>query len=230
MFFVEGRKIIEDSLLNSRALLMEVFYTKENEALAQKIIEKGAVPLEVSKSIMERISDTKTPQGIAVIAKREQQTFDTLTEAQRSFIVMCDKIKDPGNMGSIIRCACAFGAGAIVVLPDTCSPYLPKTIRASAGKVFKLPIIETGFDTVINSGVDIYVTRPKDGMPVHNLNLKEPFAVVFGEEAAGVSRAIEKFAKGVVSIEIDNDAESLNVGNAACVFFYETNIQRKGLR
>ncbi|MCI4625406.1 MAG: RNA methyltransferase [Candidatus Magnetoovum sp. WYHC-5] len=229
---MEGKKIIEDSLLNCDLELVNAFCTSNfiskevNTPIIEQLFKKGAEIIEVSKEVMEKLSDTKTCQEIAVTAKMKPLHIDRLEKEKLSFVVVCDRIKDPGNLGTIIRCACAFDASAVVILQGTCYPYSPKVIRASAGKVFKIPIVFAGLDDLLHMNIKLIGTTPSGGVSLQSSKIEEPLAIVLGEEASGISSEIKEKIHSLLTIDIKDEAESLNVASAACICFYEINKEK----
>ncbi len=140
-------------------------------------------------------------------------------------------IQDPGNLGTIFRSAEAFGANGVVSLPGTVSSWNPKAVRASAGSVFRLPVISSGVDECLmrlrEAGVRVFTTVLRGGTPAHDAVLAEPSAIVIGNEGSGVPDEISLEAEGAITIPCPGPVESLNASVAARVLLYEASRQRR---
>ena len=183
----------------------------------------------ISKKLFPALSDTETPSGIiAVINFKNNSHFDT--DIKKSYIY-CDNLRDPGNLGTIIRTADAAGFGGVLLSPDCVDIHNPKTVRSSMGSFFHLPIIENvqysellelkdkGFNIVAGLLDDDTVEYTKADMT-------KPLIIVIGNEANGISSEVTKMADVKVKIPIDGKAESLNAGVAAAILIYECRRQK----
>ncbi|MEJ2695301.1 MAG: RNA methyltransferase [Candidatus Sulfobium sp.] len=145
-------------------------------------------------------------------------------------VVVLDGIKDPGNLGTIIRTSDAAGAHAVVLLPGTCDPFMPKPLRASAGSVFNIPVVETEIAPLMKwmkeRSIKMTVTSPDATDILYDADLTYPGAFAFGNEAHGVSRELKEEADLTVKIPIYGGAESLNVASSAAICLYEAVRQR----
>ncbi|MCA9789140.1 MAG: RNA methyltransferase, partial [Cyanobacteria bacterium HKST-UBA05] len=147
-------------------------------------------------------------------------TLDTIIRNRLGPVVVLVDIQDPGNMGTIIRSACAFGAAALMTVGNCTDPFSPKVIRASAGQVFRLPLIEVE-DTAtliaaLNTHPDlpVYATTPNQGRPYQYLSFTPPYLLLLGSEAHGLPQALIERAEPV-QITTQKTVESLNVAMAA---------------
>ena len=142
-------------------------------------------------------------------------------------------LQDPGNLGTILRSAEAFGATAILSLPGTVSAWNPKAVRASAGSVFRLPLLETSveecFASLHEAGVRIWTTALREAEPADRIDLAGPVALLIGNEGNGVPHALAELADGAVTIPCPGPVESLNAAAAASVLLYEASQQRAAL-
>ena len=141
-------------------------------------------------------------------------------------------LQDPGNLGTILRSAEAFGATGIVSLPGTVSPWNPKVVRASAGSVFRVPLVAAGtddcFDRLRRAGVKLWTTSARDAEPAHEANLTAPAALLIGNEGNGVPPEIAALADGTLTVPCPGPVESLNAAVATSVLLYEASRQRSG--
>ena len=172
---------------------------------------------------MEQISDTQTPQGILLVVR---QKFSTLEDvAAKKIIVVLDGVQDPGNVGTILRTAEAFGCGAIL-LDGSAEIFNPKVVRSSMGAIFYLPVACTSreeFLREMNSrGVEVLATALDSSAEIYSRHdfTRSPVAIVFGSEAVGVSKKILDVAKKIF-IPMSGHAESLNVATSAAIVLSE---------
>lgn len=184
----------------------------------------GAGPVaELAEGVFERVAATETPQEpIAIFSLPDHEPDAVLRDA--SFVVALDRVQDPGNLGTIIRSAEAAGVDAVVVTPGSVDAYAPKTVRASAGAVFHVPVVVASLDALASAGLRLIGTSSHDapGRSVTDHDRTDwsgRLAIVLGNEAAGLDddAAIENW----VTIRHRGRAESLNVAMSATVLVFE---------
>ncbi len=195
----------------------------------------GAGPVfELAEGVLERVASTETPQEpIAVVRMRERTSAAELL-AGATFVVVLDRITDPGNLGTILRSAEASGADLVVFTPGSVDHYNPKVVRASAGALFHVPVIEATLDDVVVSGLVTIGTTSHDaaGRTVEaytDADWSGRVALVMGNEAAGLSAEWTDAGGPVqrwVTIPHAGRSESLNVAMAATVLVFEAARQR----
>lgn len=184
----------------------------------------------VEESLFSKAAATETPQGVVALVRPPAWTLDDLFEGQPLLVVL-DGLQDPGNAGAIVRAAEAFGASGVVFLPETASPFHPKTLRASTGSLFRLPYVAgverlTVCDELRRRGIQLLAASASPGDPPDSVNWTAPTALVIGSEAHGVSEALRRDATAVwISTR---QVESLNASIAAAVLLYEASRQRSG--
>lgn len=176
---------------------------------------------------------TETPQPIAALVEPPAWTWSHLLDPNRKtapLILVLAELQDPGNLGTIIRSAEAFGANGIVCLPRTVSPWNPKAMRASAGSVFRVPIVTgAAHDSLAclhKAGLKTYAATAHAASPVHRVNLAEPVALLIGNEGNGVPQELVAEVDGAIAIPCPGPVESLNAAVAASVLLYEASRQR----
>ena len=179
---------------------------------------------------MNKLADTETPQGIIATASYAEKNLEEIRFKSVPLIVAVDRVQEPGNLGAIIRTSDAAGADAVIILKGTCDVFMQKTIRATAGSIFNIPIIYAGTDKFLewlkSNGIMLIATALDSGKSIFDAGLKKPIAFVFGNEAHGVSNEIKRKADLILKIPIFGKAESLNVSASAAVCLYETARQR----
>ncbi|MBF0592516.1 MAG: RNA methyltransferase, partial [Nitrospirae bacterium] len=138
---------------------------------------------------------------------------------------------DPGNCGAIIRTADALGASAVVVLPQTCNPFSPKVVRATAGSIFNIPVVYASVEGLLSwvrqREITLAVTTPHAGKAINEADLTCPLALVVGEESGGIDPWLIDRAALSINIPIMGRAESLNVATCASICLYEAQRQRR---
>jgi TrmH family RNA methyltransferase len=225
----EGLHLLEEALRSG--LEIEAIVATENAISAAAGAAKESVRtrfLTVDLPLFHGISTTESPQGVIALVRPPVWTEDDLFR-KTALIVVLDGIQDPGNAGTLMRAAEAFGATGAMFLKGTASPWNPKTLRASAGSLFRLPMLDSltpgeALAALAGRGVVVWTTVLAGGVPVQQADLGPACGIVVGSEAHGVS---EDFRKSSKSITIPTLAvESLNAAVAGAVVLYEAARQR----
>lgn len=236
-FLLESPHLIEMALASGSRIkkffFTEAFSAREgSQRLLTQLAEHNRDLFEVPEHILEKLSFTESPQGIVAIASYSLHTPDKLTLKGKPLIVAVDGIQDPGNLGAVIRVSDAAGADAVFILPDTCDPFMPKVIRATAGSIFNIPLVYSTAEELVKwlglKGIELAVTVIAADKTIYEAGLNKPLAFVFGNEARGVSEGLKNEADMLVKIPIFGKAESLNVAVSAAICLYETVRQRAG--
>jgi TrmH family RNA methyltransferase len=178
--------------------------------------------------LFQAVAGTETPQGVLALVRPPEWNLDQLFRA-RPLVVVLDGVQDPGNAGAILRASEAFGASGLVFLKGTVSPYNPKTVRASAGSLFRIPLV-AGLDATLARAaleqrrLDIYAATPAGERDLGDCDLTRPTALIIGSEGRGVS---ERLRAAAIDLRIPiAGVESLNAAMAAGVLLYEARRQR----
>jgi len=180
------------------------------------------------EAVFAGLASTETTQGVIALVRPPEWTLDQLLRG-KSLVMVLDGVQDPGNAGAILRAAEAFGASGAAFLKGTVSPYNPKALRASAGSVFRLPVVASIDAGLLLAALDqkrvaIYAAMPRAQKSIGEANWKDRCAVVIGGEGRGVHSEIVQRAIGVRVPT--NGVESLNAAVAAGVILYEARRQR----
>lgn len=189
------------------------------------------VPLfELAPGVVERVADTVSPQPVLATVAYLDVELDALAEA--SFLVVCVDVRDPGNLGTVLRSAEAAGAHGVVCCGGSVDLYNPKTVRASAGTLFHVPVVAGGdpvevLEHIGGWGVRRLGTAARRGADYASFDLTQPVAFVLGNEANGLPPEVDALLDGHVTIPMAGRAESLNVGMAASVLCFEAARQRR---
>lgn len=219
VFLCEGPKMLSEAL-RWGARLETVVYS---EGMTLPELPAGVRVVEVPPSLLEDVADTRTPQGVVFLCGLPDTALPEQLEGER-FLVL-DGVQDPGNVGTIWRCADAFGAGALLLCNACADPWSPKTVRATMGAVFRLPVYECGLPEAAEhmgrKGIPLYTTAldlyTKD---VREVSLARS-AVIIGSEGSGVSAEALTLCRGTLKIPMRARCESLNAAAAAAVILWE---------
>lgn len=211
-FIIEGKKGVLDALASKQEvmqLIMTRKFAREEEGFAG-----NKERLLVDDHDFAKLTDTVTPAGVAAVVRMPAYKLDEITNGQ--LIAVLEDIRDPGNLGTMIRTADWFGVSGLLLLGGA-DPYQAKVVRASMGSLFHLPIIVSQDATndlqrLQKQGFSLVVTRPELAQAERvRAQLKGKIALIFGNEARGTSREVDQLANQSISIPRYGQAESLNV-------------------
>ncbi|MEW6273713.1 MAG: RNA methyltransferase [Bacillota bacterium] len=235
-FLVEGSLMVAEAF-SFRWPLELLVYTGEWSAsdAGQKILsmaeEVNLRSLLVEKAIFKKLTATDTPQGVLAVACRREEELAALLKKKPSLLLLVDAVQDPGNLGTIIRSADAAGANGVILTQGTVDLYNPKTLRATMGSLFHLPVLTaSGVDGVLAQlagvGLQLVVGDPEGETLLSHCDFTRPTVLVIGNEARGCSEKILQRADQIIRIPMPGRAESLNVAMAAAIMLYEVVRQR----
>jgi TrmH family RNA methyltransferase len=189
---------------------------------------RDARVLRIADSAFKQIASTETTQGVIALVEMPRWTVEDVVRRQ-AMVVVLDGVQDPGNAGAIVRSAEAFGATGALFLKGAVSPFNPKTLRAAAGSLFRLPFL-AGIDgglaraTLDQRRLAIYAADPRGKLLLGETDLRRPFALIVGSEGHGIS---ERLSNGAIDLRIPTlNVESLNAAMAATIICYEAARQR----
>ena len=178
-----------------------------------------AIP-QFSPALLKSISDTKTSQGVIGLFERPRWKADEILARSDTVVVALDGVQDPGNVGTIVRLAAAFDAAGVILLPGCADPYGPKAIRASAGAVLTVPIVQMENLRAVRQPLFVADSRGSTKAPPAC-----DAVLVFGSEGQGVSQEVRDLATPI-AIETSGKVESLNVAAAAAILLWRSFVQR----
>ena len=234
---LEGPNLLEEAL---RAGLRVpcVFVAQGAEALLEALrLPAETEVLLLPRELLDSVLSTETPQPVAALVEPPNWSWvEVLSGAEKAapLIVVLAALQDPGNLGTILRSAEAFGATGVLSLPGTVSAWNPKAVRASAGSVFRMPLLavsaEDCFARLRAAKVKIWTTAVQGAEAAERIDLVGPVAIVIGNEGNGVPEELAAQADGAVTIRCPGPVESLNAAAAASVLLYEASRQRRSLR
>lgn len=221
-FLVEGLKIVEEGLnsnYNNEAVFVTPAFAESFPEVISVISKKVNTVLELKSIEFQKISDTKSPQGIAAVFDKKYPKR-SLSEIKDDILVLIDNVSDPGNLGTILRTCDWFGIYNVLLTNESVEYLNPKVIRSSMGSVFHLNIYDDVFENDIidlkSSGYKIISSDIK-GKNVFNFKLDSKSILVFSNESTGPSDRIKELADNMISIPGRGRAESLNVSTAAAI-------------
>ena len=236
-FLVEGLRALREALYYPRELeciLCDQRGSEALEAYADIIRERDIPCYSVTDEVMNVLSTTVTPQGITAICHMLHINLVELISLQPSLILIANRVRDPGNLGNMLRAADAAGTEGMVVCKESVDIYNPKTVRSTAGSIFHLPIsIDMGIAETVQdlreSGYTVYAADAHRGSDMWEVEWPDRLALVMGNEAWGIPEEEEALADFRVRVPLLGKAESLNVSAAAAVLLYEVE-RRRGLK
>jgi TrmH family RNA methyltransferase len=226
-FVIEGVRLVEEAETRNwrfRFALYDGSMNERGKAIVQRLIARGIDVEEVSESLMKSLSDTETPQGILAVLEISSQPVPNLLD----FVLIPDQIRDPGNLGTLLRSAAATGAQAVFLPPETTDPFAPKVLRSGMGAHFRLPMLSMSWEEIEARTKDLQIyVADMDGKSCWETDLRQRLALIVGGEAEGASEEARKLATGNISIPMAGNVESLNAGVAGSVLMFEVVRQRK---
>ncbi len=227
-FVVEGVRLVEEALkANWDAQL--IFYTADLNQRGREIVEAyrqvNVEVVQVNPEVMRAASDTQTPQGILAVLPMGQVPLPTDID----FALLLDNVRDPGNMGTLMRTAMAASVDAVLIPPGNVDPYAPKVLRSGMGAHFSLAIKEASWDEVREfiSPLLVFLSDAA-GMHIYSqTDLSIPLALVIGGEADGAGPEARSLADHTLSIPMPGGSESLNASAAGAILMFEIVRQRQ---
>ena len=229
---IEGPKLLEEAL-RAGLRVKTIFVAQGAQRLLDKLqVGRDVEVLELPKKLLDQALATETPQSIAALFEPPDWSLSQVLNQnqKKSLIVVLAGIQDPGNLGTILRSAEAFGATGVVGLPGTVNAWNPKAVRASAGSVFRVPVLVVGvdecFERLREAGVKLLATTAQGSKAADLAELNGPVALVIGNEGGGVPADLIAKADATIAIPCPGPVESLNAAVAASVLLYEASRQR----
>lgn len=231
LFVVEGIRICLEAIEYCKtqiqqSFISESFFEKYPEYVnnLQKKSEKLFI---VSDDILSKFSDTQNPQGVICICQMLDKSFSIDKIRKSNKYILLENISDPGNMGMIMRTAEALNISAMILCESCTDPYSPKTVRASMGAIFRLPIYymdksKDAIDIFKSKEIDVYATVPcNDAEKLSEINFAQQSAFIIGNEGNGLLQETIEYCEKKVTIDMLGRAESLNAGTAATILLWE---------
>jgi TrmH family RNA methyltransferase len=232
VFVIEGVRLLEEGL-NSGWHVKSIFYTDDLGERGMNIVrafqDRDTKVEVVSENVMRAISDTQNPQGQGILAVFEMHSIP-LPE-RLNFMLILDQIREPGNLGTILRSAAVAGVHAVFLSPGTVDPFSPKVLRAGMGAHFTLPVHLANWNEIESqikhSKLHPYLASVDGGMVYHQADFRHPLALIIGGEADGASDIAYKASDSLIHIPRYGEVESLNASVAAGILLFEIARQRE---
>jgi TrmH family RNA methyltransferase len=230
VFVLEGVRLIEEGL-NSDWKVNSIFYTDNLGARGRNLIgnyqARGMQIEEVSENVMRSISDTESPQGILGVFEMREMPIPKALD----LILVLDQIREPGNLGTILRSAEAAGVQAIFLTQGTVDPFSPKVLRAGMGAHFRIPVRNVPWGEIESHvksfGLYTYLASVDDGEIYYRANFRRPLTLIMGGEAQGASQFAYEISDGIIHIPMPGGSDSLNVSVATGILLFEIVRQRE---
>ncbi len=228
-FLAEGVRLVEDALAAGwpfRFVLYGAQLSERGRALVERL-EGLKVDLEqVEDALLEAASETETSQGIIAVLELPHIKLSNL--GSLNFIVIPDQIRDPGNLGTLMRSAAAAGAQAVLIPPETVDAFSPKVVRAGMGAHFRIPVVSLGWDEIRTrvAGCSVFIADAAGQTSCWDADFRQPLALIIGGEADGASPSARELADTLVNIPMPGKIESLNAAVAGAILMFEVVRQR----
>lgn len=223
---LEGTRLVGDAIQRKSKPLFALYEpdTVDYNLLANLQNLSGVTLYSVTPEVLKHVSDTQQPQGIIAVFPLPIPKMPRTAER----VLILDEIRDPGNMGTILRTAAASGVQAVLLSPGCVDPYNPKVLRAGMGAHFRLPIIEASWPEIaaFTAETDIYLAAGDGDAQYFAVDWKRRWSLVIGNEAHGVGASAQYLQATRLSIPMDSDTESLNAAIASAVILFEAQRQR----
>lgn len=231
-FVVEGVRLVGEGLRSDWEALLLIYTAGLSSAGLDLVYEAGSrgVPTEeVTPEVMKSASDTETPQGILAVFHHKSAALPQ----DPHFLLIADAVRDPGNLGTILRTAAAAGVQAVLLPSGVVDPLSPKVLRSGMGAHFRLPVhsmsweeIRRYLSSLEGNRPTVYIADSGGGRLYSRVNFRLPLVLIIGGEAEGASKQAESIADEHVHIAMPGGTESLNAAVAAAVLMFEVVRQR----
>jgi TrmH family RNA methyltransferase len=227
-FVIEGARLIDDALAANLTpdwiFCAERLSSRSQETLS-RLKKRGVEIIPVSDAVLKAGSDTETPQGLIAVLP-----FPRLSILPNpKMILIADSLRDPGNLGTLLRSAAASDVDVVLLSPETVDAYNPKVVRGAMGAHFRLPIREAEWAEIADrvQGMNVYLAAAAAGEQSYTeIDWIQPSALIVGSEASGASKAALQLAAHRIAIPLSREVESLNAAVAASVILFEAKRQR----
>ena len=233
---IESLRLVEEAI-RSGLRFRAVFFRQSSLAVADRLLPQIAAQVEtvvLPNEVFDHTVATETPQGVAALVKARSFALDDVLRSSHPLVVVLSGIQDPGNLGTMLRSAEAFGASGVLLGEGTVSQFNSKAVRASAGSVFRVPVVAVKVGEAIphmrQAGLQLVATSSHGGTPADQANLAGPLAFFIGNEGSGLTQKLLSQMDETVAVPHPGQVESLNAAVAASVLLYEAARQRRAER
>ena len=230
-YIIEGVRLVEEAWAAGCKVEL-VLYTstlsKRGQELVEKFAASNSIVEQVTPQVMDSLSKTEKSQGLLAVVPINTPSLPSLLD----FIVVADGLRDPGNLGTLIRTCVAAGVQGLILAPGTVDAYSPKVVRSAMGAHFHLPILSLDWPKIYSLLLDrsnflhIYLADKDQGQSLWEVDLRQPLALLIGGEAEGASSSARNLAESIIRIPMPGGSESLNAAIAAGILLFEVIRQR----
>jgi TrmH family RNA methyltransferase len=238
-FLAEGRQAVSEAL-HRPGTVIELIVADDSVGRHGDLLETAfdvAAPIARAPArAVTELAATVTPQGLVAVCQMIDVPAHEALESNPRLVVLCDQVRDPGNLGTVIRCADAFGADAVLVSRDSVDLYNAKTVRATTGSLFHLPLavgvdLSEAVTLARNSGLHVFGADSRARSTIHDLaasgELAQPTMWVLGNEAWGLQPEHVSGLDRLVALPLYGRANSLNLSTAAAIILYASATARR---
>jgi TrmH family RNA methyltransferase len=227
-FLAEGVRLVEEAVNANwpiRFVLFDETLNERGRSQVEGLRSRGVDVEEISTSLMKSLSETESPQGVLAVLNE----FQLPIPESLNFILIPDQIRDPGNLGTLLRTAAAAGVQAVLLPPETTDAFAPKVLRSGMGAHFRLPIHSLTWDEINQvvklAGLHVFLAD-MDGQSCWETDLCQPLVLIIGSEAEGASEFATQLVNQKISVPMSGMIESLNAGVGGSVLMLEVVRQR----
>jgi TrmH family RNA methyltransferase len=226
-FVAEGVRLVEEALAAKwpfRFVLVGENLSQRGSTLVAELQSQQVEVEIIADPLLQSASETENSQGILAVLEYSHLPIP----ASLSFVLILDQIRDPGNLGTLLRTAMAAGVELVLLPPETADAFSPKVIRAGMGAHFRLPIHVLAWEEILThlEGLQVYLADMEGRIPYWEADLNHPLALVVGGEADGASRLARELATSQLHIPMPGKSESLNAAVAGAILMFEVVRQR----
>ncbi len=230
LFIIEGDRFIDEipAEVERVAYISSESYAKNNPESRYTADSKCYI---IPDQKYKKITDTVTPCGLLAVCRQKNYDFESGIASENAFILICECIQDPGNMGTIIRTAHACGCDCVILSEGCVDLYNPKVLRSSAGSAFRIPVVENVdllqlFPQLKAKNIKVVASHLNTDNSPYEIDFAQSTALIVGNEGNGISEEIANAADILIKIPMPGEAESLNASVATGVLLYEVVRQR----
>jgi RNA methyltransferase, TrmH family len=226
-FIVEGVRLVEEAAASGwpfRFVLFSEALGERGKKLIDVLRARNITVESVADSILASVSATETTQGVLAVMNHHTPPLP----ASLNFVLILDSIRDPGNLGSLLRSAAAAGVQAVFVAPETTDAFSPKVVRAGMGAHFRLPILSLSWGEINTrtNGLQVFLAEMEGNLTLWQVDFRQPLALIIGGEAEGATSPARELASEQVHIPMPGRSESLNAAAAGSILLFEVVRQR----
>jgi len=235
LFLAEGAQAVGEALRTQRAVRRVLVHDPTvHPAMIDWALADGVPVSTITATDLRLLTDTVTSQGVIAVCAQRPADLAAVLAARPALLLCCAQVRDPGNLGTMIRCADAFGAAGVLISAGSVDAYNPKTVRASTGSLFHLPVVRDlslreAVTACRAAGLQVLAadSSGRDDLSMLGAELVRPIVWLMGNEAWGLPTEVVALADRGVRVPIYGRAESLNLASAAAICLYATSTAQR---